>query len=396
MAGFMIFVGADTDAHAAQLLEQTATSGVYGARLRPPANGRWRESQEGTFADYATIRAGDSIFFFSRRKIYGIGKAVEVGGDCKYLNFPDASLPEVPDYESTRPLMLRDEGSESLAQRWLCLFEPAPAVFMNGVDIDDVLSSDPRAFRALRAMQSVTFARMDDAETQALSDVILRANERGIREGKLGKASFKDESAATHADIAARVSDQHKLSSAPLLGACAAGDYLRHEMALEAGLVFQLARADIATSSTFGQWDYVTHQVLASPFKPLDWADRMDVFGYSYLPGYVPTISRFLVIEAKKDEATIEVVDQVMKYVDWVKEEYAGDRYSSIRAFVVAYDFSTAVRDRAQEGGRRLQTVGRRPAVIEEWANLRLVRYAYDDSDGTLKFTDVSSAGDSS
>jgi len=386
----MIFVGADSDAQAAKLLEQTATSGVYGAKLRPPANGRWRESQEGTFADYATIRAGDSIFFFSRRKIYGIGKAVAVGEDCKYLSYPDASLPETPEYEAIRPLMLRDEGPGSLAQRWLCLFEPAPAIFTNGVDIDDVLSSDSRAFRALRAMQSVTFARMDESETQALSDVILRANENVIRHGTLDEASFKDESATTHAEIAAKVSDQHRLSSAPILGACAEGEYLRHEMALEAGLVFQLATAEAATTDVFGEWDYVTHQVLASPFKPLDWADRMDVFGYSYLPGYVPTISRFLVIEAKKDEATTEVVDQVMKYVDWVKEEYAGDRYSAIRAFVVAYDFSEAVRNRAHEGGRRLQTVGRRPAVIEEWANLRLVRYRFDDSDETLKFTDVS------
>ncbi len=49
----------------------------------------------------------------------------------------------------------------------------------------------------------------------------------------------------------------------------------------------------------------------------------MDIFGYAYLEGFEPTRNRFLVVEAKKDAATVEVVDQVMKYVDWVRDEYA-------------------------------------------------------------------------
>ena len=38
-----------------------------------------------------------------------------------------------------------------------------------------------------------------------------------------------------------------------------------------------------------------------------------------------------------------EVIDQVMKYVDWINQEYAYGDYSMIEAYVVAADFSESV-----------------------------------------------------
>jgi hypothetical protein len=386
MAGFMVFVGGSNETEAWHNLGEIASSGVYAALLTPP-KGHWGSPQEGTFADYATVEEGDAVFFFSKRKIYGIGRMVSIDGTCSFVNFPGGSAPSIPPYEEVEGSLLLNEGLESINQRWLCTFSGDPGIFMTGVDIDDVLSSDPQAFKSLRAMQSVSFARMDDRETQSLRDVILRANTKWLDQGNLIGGAFEDTSHATHAAIALRVTPDHLLDAAPLLHACAEGALLKHEMALEAGLVAQLVNKEASTVAIFGQWDYITHQVLASPFKPLSWADRMDVFGYAYLDGFEPTRSKFLVVEAKKDAATVDVVDQVMKYVDWVRDEYAGGDYSTIDAFVVASSFPDVVIDHAIDGGRRIHTVGRRPALVKEWNQLTLVEYQFNAQTGLVGFS---------
>src|SRR5213593_2912254 len=69
-------------------LHRYTTNGVYGTKLSAPSHS-WVAHHEGTFADYATMRAGDNIYFFIQRKIYGIGKLVNVGSDCKFFNFPE-------------------------------------------------------------------------------------------------------------------------------------------------------------------------------------------------------------------------------------------------------------------------------------------------------------------
>ena len=48
-------------------------------------------------------------------------------------------------------------------------------------------------------------------------------------------------------------------------------------MALEATLCDVLTRHD---DTVFGHWDYISRQVVASPFKPVDYMDRIDIFGY--------------------------------------------------------------------------------------------------------------------
>ena len=43
-------------------------------------------------ADYCSMQAGDNVYFLSDRRIYGVGKLVNVGIDCKYKNFLDANI----------------------------------------------------------------------------------------------------------------------------------------------------------------------------------------------------------------------------------------------------------------------------------------------------------------
>lgn len=53
------------------------------------------------------------------------------------------------------------------------------------------------------------------------------------------------------------------------------------------------------------KYDYVTHQVIASPFKPLAYIDKMDIFAYRYLENFPDTekpIEKYMVIELKKEK----------------------------------------------------------------------------------------------
>ena len=68
-------------------------NGVYATKLTPP-KGYWKAHHEATFADYVTMKEGDNIYFFIDRKIYGIGVLIDLQGNCKYSNFPQACIPK--------------------------------------------------------------------------------------------------------------------------------------------------------------------------------------------------------------------------------------------------------------------------------------------------------------
>lgn len=136
----------------------------------------------------------------------------------------------------------------------------------------------------------------------------------------------------------------------------------------------------------FGTWDYVSHQVAASPFKPIDYMDKMDVFGYRYIKGF-KTISKYLVIEIKKDAANDDVIDQIMKYVDWINQEYAHGDYSMIEAYVVAADFPDSVVNKKNEQCIRNFTKGYRPTQACTWNKCDLIKYVYDGK--KLRFNNI-------
>lgn len=123
-------------------------------------------------------------------------------------------------------------------------------------------------------------------------------------------------------------------------------DSLKSEMALEVGILSGLNHRDAAVCNALGEWDYVSHQVAASPFKPVDYMDRIDIFGYRWVKGYKgERISKYLVVELKsgpaklKDSATNKDYNQLMKYVDWICNKHAHGNYSMIEAVLVAHSF---------------------------------------------------------
>lgn len=379
MAGYVFNLGSYDS------LKMYTDNGVYSTIMSAPKNNNWRVHHEGTFADYATMQPGDMVYFFIDRKIYGIGKLVLVGKDCKYLNFPKANIPEKFSYEKIRKDLLWDEGEESVNQRWICLFEPSPYFFKNGLDMDDVLASSPSSFKMLRAFWKVSFVKIDDEENQALMDVLLRANLKEQTEfdnEKIFDTSFKK----NHERIFQKVGNLYKFNSSQILDSCCNGTQLAHEMALEAGILFQLSERDPDSIKVFGAWDYLSHQVISSPFKPIDYMDKMDVFGYSFIKGYPRTISDFLVMELKKDLVVEQDVEQLMKYVDWIKEEYSSGDFSMIKAFIVGHDFEEGLVKKIKKISERRFVVGRRPAKSKLWSNVKPVKYSYNSSKGKLEF----------
>lgn len=165
-------------------LEESIYEGIYSTIINVPKNRIWRSNHEGTFADYITMKKGDNIYFFHQRKLYGIGELININGDCKFLNFPDADLPFLPDYEEVKHEMILNNSTEDMYKRMVCIFKGKPYFFKNGIDMDEVLSSNPDKFKMLRAFWKRSFIKIDDQENKALMDVILKNNEENLLQEK--------------------------------------------------------------------------------------------------------------------------------------------------------------------------------------------------------------------
>jgi hypothetical protein len=361
--------------------------GVYSTYMRVSTT-HWKVHHEGTVADYATMKQGDNIYFFIKRKIYGIGELVNIGLDCKFRNFPDANIPKSYSYTAVKESSLLDIEDSSQNYRWICTFKPSPYFFRNGVDMDDVLSSKPASFRSLRAFWKLSFIKIDDEENKALKDFILKTNQDSIQYPSADDI-FATDFLSVHNAIKPKIdTGNYHFNVSEILDCCASGDSLSHEMALEVGLLHQLTRGDEHTVNVFGSWDYLSHQVIASPFKPIDYMDKMDVFGYAYIPGF-EAISRYLVAELKRGTAELQDVEQLMKYVDFINAEYAYGDYSMIHAFLVAHNFSDTLVNELGKIGLRRYITGMRPAQSKQWSNIKLVKYRYNPRRLRLEFEEI-------
>lgn len=157
-----------------QAMEYSIKEGIYSTNLNLPKNQIWGVHHEGTFADYITMKKGDNIFFFHDRKIYGIGELINIKGDCKFLNFPDADLPNNFTFKEIRHKMILDFHPK-VSKTGCCVHLKAHHIFFkNGIDMDEVLSSNPGKFRMLRSFWKLSFIKIDDSENKALIDIILK------------------------------------------------------------------------------------------------------------------------------------------------------------------------------------------------------------------------------
>lgn len=353
----------------------------------------WNSSTAPTLADLITMKPGDNVYFFSKRLVYGIGEVVEIRPGITLAE----AFPGITTMDSAQEQSLSSSSSildfvsldvldkpNGKIQRWFIMFKPSPVFYDKGVDMDDLLLSDPPAFRSLRVFWKRTFIKLDDTENLAFKAAILRKNISSLNNSAGFACDYmRSQERLEKSKIAVDAPDIKKLLSIRRNK----NGVLGSEMLVELALLNQLSSRDPKTENVFGHWDYLSHQVPASPMKAVDYMDRIDVFGYSWINGYEEKIiDKFLVCELKKDALNPEDASQIMKYVDWVCDEYANGDYSRVSAFLVGSSLEVDEFDSTPKLILRNYITGHRPPENNSWADLTLVTYNVSEN-GYVEFT---------
>lgn len=378
MSGYIVNL-ADEDA-----LRRYVEFGVYGTLMKRPDFPSWSVAAELTLADYLTMRPGDLIFFFRERTLYGVGRllALRHGTPTAALaNYPGASLPHAHPPEDRTQLLYRQHREEDM--RWLVFFRPDPAFFTRGLDMDEVLQGDMRGVvRGLRVFEKRSFIQVENDEAQVMADLLLRRNADIVSNLACADGHvFPDQSAFYQARVCAGSNhlEPHRIDVDGLLARYVREGIVAHEALLQAWLAHALTIRHPAVTAIFGAWDYVANQVPASPQKPVMYMDRIDLFGYTtrrLSPNFPPTIMRYKAVELKKDLiGDVNVINQMLKYVDWLAHTRAGGDYSMVDAYLVASGYTPEVIDYACDAGVRDYITPYRPYQKQQWSQLTLVRY---------------------
>ncbi len=383
MAGYVIAIAQDK----VNILRECIKSGTYGTFLnfnmeKTPV--KWTRSHFGTLTDYASMKAGDYIYFFHNRKIYGRGELINIVKDCKYFNFPKANQPGHMNYNEIKNDMLLNTASSYEKIRVVCFFKPSPFFFNeeNCIDMDDVLNSNPQAFKMLRAFQDVSFIKIDDLEENALFDIFLRKNENNLKNKEnIINSNYERVHNSIKQKLLKNTIDKYIFSPFKIIQ-----QSTMLESGLELQLVKQLVSKNKNTIRVLGNhsWDYISHQVIASPFKPISYMDRIDIFGYSYISNKYKIRNKYLIIELKKDRAQKLHINQILKYIDYVNKEYACGDYSMIEAYLIANKISKNVKKYRDEEAQRFYSIGSHIAETRKWNNLKLIEYDYNEKTGEI------------
>lgn len=317
----------------------------------------------GTLADYLGMKKGDSIFFFTDRKIYGIGELIDIEDcDCRFQIHPNNQI-EMDDLVETK---------DSSMHQFTCTFVPKPFFFRTGVDMDEVLMFSPEKIKSLRFFSGKTFMKLDDVESEAIKNVIARKNEEYL--GSFDADHHFEYSDDTHKKIAENLKKNksaYKLSVFDFIKRDNNG-VVSSEYYIE-GAIMDLLRNH--TSRLIGKWDFIGRQYPASPPKPSEYEEAMDLFGYRYVPGFPRAISKYLVIELKVGTINKDNVQQTMKYVDWISREYTKGDYSMIEAYTIGFDKEANVETEIEDIIERNYIIESRLVENRKWQNLRILSY---------------------
>lgn len=376
MAGFIFSIYKEENIEG---VKKCIRQGVYASKVpndklsvqeNESSGNKSKQVMAAVLADYCSMQAGDNVYFLSDRRIYGVGKLVNLGTDCKYKNFLDANIFEKKEkvIEADQPLM--QLGPE---YRWLCLFEPDQHFFAEGVDMDEVLSYRPSAFRMLRAFQDVTFIKIDDAENRALKECIYLKNR--------DKQKYFEYSTSEHERILQSDLEKYLINLEEII--MREFNYEKNEINTE--MLLEAWMIDFISKNGFEneRYDYVTHQVIASPFKPLAYIDKMDIFAYRYLENFPDTekpTEKYMVIELKKGKATKDFPLQLMRYVDWISREYAAGDYSLIKAVGIAKGYPKGMQKILDEQCKRSYLSDLHPNTTSQWNDLCLYEYSMNQA----------------
>ena len=410
MAGFFIVLGDEkiTETNekgekktkvvksAGKILAELCENGYYSTNLIVSETAqKWADTKLKTFADYYSMRKGDYIFFFLDRKIYGVGELINLDAlaDCKFWAYKNANNP------STRTVSLPLFDEIKLENRCLCFFKPI-SFFQHAIDMDEALTTYPNSFKSLRVIQGRSFIKMDDEEAQALYAVLEKNNEASQNiPNDWNPPIFNTSRHKLANERIAANPNFYKFTIESLLSnfqqGC--GGEIATEAAIEAALVDLLNQRN---ETVFGKFDYVSHQVSASPAKPVEYMEWIDVFGYKVSQTLqernIPTlfaINKYYSIEIKKDALKLTqkvkketknsvetkgVLHQLMKYIDWVAKNYASGKYSMVNGIIVANNFDDDFISYCKEKCIRNYNSGYRNSTPAAWHKIKLIKYSFD------------------
>ncbi len=411
MAGFFFVLGDIRDENnkvvksAMDILKELCTYGYYSTDLHMNTGVQsWADTKVSTFTDYYSMRTGDYIFFFLDRKIYGVGELTNINNadDCKFWSYKNANIPTTQTISS--PII----DDIKLENRCICFFKPIQ-YFPYAVDMDDALTTYPDSFKSLRVMERRSFIKMDDEETQALFAIITKRNKaRDTEAGDWTPPVFDESKQIIAGKRLLQNPNYYSFTIESLLKnfKIIKTNGINLEAAIEAAVVNNLCKGG---SVAFENLTYVSHQVSASPAKPVKYMEWIDVFGYkvnsSLIAKSIPisfAIDEYYVIEIKKDilaikhkrqRETIEVkknkavANQLMKYVDWIAKEYASGKYPMVKGIIVANDFDDEFIDYCKKMCVRNYNDGYRDAQPSVWNSIELFKYTFDGQ--TITFDKV-------
>lgn len=388
-AGFLFSINSDTEKAVVDTVRRYIDKGMYSTLIST----QWNLPAMSTLGDYINMSVGDNVYFFGKRMIFGIGEIVDAlgTGDAAFEVYKGASSPRFnPPKDAIVTLKERER-----TERWGIVFKPSPHFFLQPIDMDDLLNSKPSAFRSLRTFQKRSFIQLDDEENAAFKAALIRKNEEVLNgtkpiEDSVFPCRYQETIRMIHQRMASQEEPRPiKLNDA--ISEARVDTAVKKEMLVEIALLHAIKHNEPTAVEAFGKWDYIAHQVAASPFKPIDYMDKIDVFAYRWITGYRgEIISKYAVIEIKKGEADLSETssstdyDQLMKYVDWVCDQYAHGDYSMIEAYLVANSFSIDNHSRMKDTVARSYVTGHN-ATTHYWDQFHLVEYRAHP-DGTITF----------
>lgn len=399
MKGWVFLISDSEENTARAAFEQAISDGCFVPILpvykRGPKKGQYLERVlYATLADLATVRANDLVFFFFKRRIYGVGRVI--GSDnapCASFR-TDASDPAKPprDDEVICPTIV---------------FDPHPAWMDDGLDMDDLLmSAAGDALPGIRMMAGKSFFQLETDEAIWLRNQFLSsptaATSRQLAvpselAGRIRQSLARRELGPL--DAAFVIRKRH------VARAVGRGD--ARKTILGAEDVLHHALIDLIQSAVGGAGPPVGrdllaifHEFRASPVKPAEYADAIDVLAVARPTGeetrMLPVF--YDVWEMKKDklstmDAFLPVLRQGMKYVDFICGTRAARNYGRVRLNIVASKLPDSVESMLSEmiKYKRNYIESTRGGQLnqETWEDLRLFEYSVSTGEA-LQLVNVS------
>lgn len=321
-------------------------------------------------ADFLGMRPGDNIYFFFDRNIYGVGTIKSFSPDTTvFKNI------KIDDIDSPLP-------TESFP--FIISFESDPMFFRKGVDTDDVLNASPNIVYALRFFQKKSFIHLDDEENNIVKSILIYKNEKAILskdKNMICDSSNQINNFKKLKYLILQYSITYKLNGYDYFVAGLNNHGIVNSETRIEGLILDYVKQ---STNLFGKIDFLSRQYPASPAKPSEYINKMDLFGYRYIDGFENEriVSKYIVMELKTKEINQDAILQTMKYVDWIVKKYAHGDYSRVKAYVIGKNLVGSISDYSKDITRYyISSTSHRTdsqgvdVTTEEWNDMNFVSY---------------------